>query len=397
MRIYQKFIGILILIIPILDLIFPAKGLEETNRSIPIIYKCLLIVIFTTCLATSKNIKRILSNQTSKSILIYLIISIFYIFLDDENIQRNISYFIRILFWILTFYIFTEIGLTNNRIFKHQKLVIISLLLITLSIVIRDHFNEDLYMGRYDYSISNFSYNIVRIMPLIMLCCEGISRNILIITALIGTIISFKRGAILLAVATLVTTYLYNLLKRKTLNNRIKILLYLSIFIIIIFLTINEFSNIFSIRFKDFESWETAGSGRGRMFYLMISDFITYPTNLFFGNGYFSTIDFFEDKIGHSIIAHSDFFEFLYNFGLLGIIIFLNIIKSTYNTFKYYDKINIRYSSTVLSILTIITISSLYTNLLFNTEAYYLAISWGYVTGVMSRSKQLSQIKQSAK
>ena len=101
-------------------------------------------------------------------------------------------------------------------------------------------------------------------------------------------------------------------------------------------------------RFED-----KSGSGRNQI-YSFILDGIKESTiaSLLLGHGFYATADFTQKSLGYNvaIVAHNDWLEVTYDFGLLGLILYLSIFFSLLKATIKSNKQNSRFLLLTLAI-----------------------------------------------
>ena len=372
----QKTLGKLIIYFFILlcffDLIYPNKG-ENVNRIVPVIGRSLflfvsILYVFNTVLFREIRIKKTLTGGSFVLLgFLFLVVSIL---INLTSFVININIFVKILYWIFGFFFF-HYALSKGTINEKQLKIFVSIaVLIYFSVIIRDFNNVDLFRGSKNYFVSNNSYILLKLTPLVFLINHRIKKVLLILIS-IGIIMSFKRGAIL-AIFFILMMFVFSEMKKSKLFIGIFTLIVISGLISFV-LSLNL--DVLYSRLTDFEDIDSFGSGRGKMFGLIINDMLIEDFNLInfiFGNGFLSTKDFFGSKIGYRILAHSDFFEFFYDYGVLGLIIYLNCIKKLFLLNTFYKKTE--YSLVIKSTLIIIVLSAFYSINFFTPEMIYLML-----------------------
>lgn len=353
------------------DLVYPSKG-DDVNRIVPqigraIFFGVMISFLLSIRLKGYKIPKPILGKAINYLIVIFGFISLLHL----ELIFDNFFAYIKVFYWITGFYFFYSALVTGLIQLKHLEYFVVAAVIIYFLSVIRDYSNRNLWVGSKDFFVSNNAYHLLKLFPLVLLFQNKV-KNILILLIAIGIIISFKRGALLAFCVGFLIYYLYILFRVKE-----KKILKLALGIGIILIGFYYFSlnmDVFLTRVEDFESVETAGSGRGKMFGLILNEMFTNDNILviFFGNGFYATLDFFQKTIGHSIVAHSDVLEFLFNYGILGLTAVIYFYYKVYMIFKFYKRTY--YGLVMLIWLVVIGLGSSYSVNLFAPEMIYAII-----------------------
>jgi len=137
---------------------------------------------------------------------------------------------------------------------------------------------------------------------------------------------------------------------------------------------------------------EKAGSGRVGMYTGIYNEWY-YSNNHFFGFG--NQEDSYRRK-GRRTHAHSDIFVFLYNHGIVGIILILILyikVLKFYFSYKKYDKKN---APIILSLFTILVLVNFYSGMFRTQDAIYFFALLPYLQLRRDAIKQSTYINQTA-
>ena len=312
------------------------------------------------------NIKSYTANSLVALFLLFLVLPVFH----PSKLIQHFNYLIKIIYWFFCYWFFynslIRLAVDEKKINLFVKLAVV----IYFLVVVRDFINVDLWKGSKEFFVSNNSYILLKFLPLV-LYFNNKYKNVLLFIIMIGIVLSFKRGAILAYFISIFFYFTYNLFKTKRKSNIFSLIAILVVGII----AVNSNAAVLLSRLEDFEDADSMGSGRGKMFRLLFSDMFQDNfdlLNIFFGNGFLSTINFFNYKIGHPILAHSDFMEFLYDFGILGLVVYCYFISRIYKLYIFFK--NTEYGIIALLIVLILVITSIYSMNLFTPEMIYLMI-----------------------
>lgn len=196
----------------------------------------------------------------------------------------------------------------------------------------------------------NNSYVLLGFLPLIYLI-DSKYKNFLFFVLVLGVLLSVKRGAMFALVIAILPVFLFKTKIRKSKFKKFKNLLLLVFAVVCIFYIYDKFENIFMDRVKDLtaENGDDFGSGRGLVYFLIFNDW--YASNNFFtyifGYGY-QSVELFNKKItGKPLMAHSDLFNFMHSYGLLGLSLLgwfiIYQVKTVYRLFKLKSDFYIPY------------------------------------------------------
>jgi O-antigen ligase len=220
----------------------------------------------------------------------------------------------------------------------------------------------------------NSIYYLVFILPFVLLINKRILRFLLISIISFVTIYSLKRTAIL-ALFFALSFYLFDFFSEKKTKTIYKLLLILFIATFIFSLIFLEFSTLSLTINRFLELSNDGGSGRLSIFTDTLSTFFSSSfVNLFFGYGYDGVNSLF------GISSHNDFIEMLFNFGLIGFIVYFYFIVSLFLILIKLKKIQSNFYNSFKSSLVLFLVISFGSHLVF-TPTYFLIITvyWGTI------------------
>lgn len=241
-----------------------------------------------------------------------------------EGVDNIITYMASYIIWPVMFYI------TYNMNYKEKDINLIGYLgALTCNITAYIYItmtNMDIYsMLDENNAVAGFNsiYNILLLFPFIFLIQNKLHVLMLILLPLSSFVISTKSTCILSAIMVL-CYYLYTTFKNLKMSKKV-VFIIIGIALLFLFFQFFNFSDtILSLQ----EDLDSGGNGR--------TDIASRVLDKFFNES-----SFFEILVGHGsdaiakalkIGAHNDFLETLYNYGLIGIGIFLyfwyNLIKN---------------------------------------------------------------------
>lgn len=172
------------------------------------------------------------------------------------------------------------------------------------------------------YYTTNSSYYLLYFLPMFLLFLKEKYRRYIFLVVLVVVVLSSKRAGLLsLLLGFLSYSYAYSRVKKTKGFIRIAIL---SLILYYAFILINNYmGNIVIDRFETIS--EDEGSGRMEIWtvvwsMILESDFL----HSLFGHGYSAVIT--DSGTGYS--AHNDYLEVLYDFGWVGLVLFIGVIVS---------------------------------------------------------------------
>ena len=339
-------------------------------------YSALLMTIISIIFYCNKKIK---DNSTSNVFKVFAFFAIVVTLFNEYNntYKLYINQFTSMTLWVfvyLFFYtLFSRIEIPEKRI---SKLVTINTILFFIL------FLTNYLLGRsigikYQYIES---YYCIAMLPLIFIY-SGKSKKYLIYIVIAAAILSAKRTGMITCCSVLL---LYYFTKEKNIINKIKsissfVILALLAYFLASYLIGDQLALIIE-RFNNIS--EDGGSGRDTVFEKVFTFILnSSETELFFGHGYNTVV---ETSIGYS--AHNDFLEVTYDYGLIGLIIYLSIYISLFSKIKHIKSQN--YRSAYICSLIIFLINSTFSHMiLFPNSIIVLCSFWGITDGYISSYK----------
>lgn len=181
----------------LLDLIYPAKG-ENVSRVVPVVGRSIFMlltiiyVIIVRVINPIKTTKSYTANSLVALFFLFLVIPVFH----PSTLIQHFNYLIKIIYWFFCYWFFYNSLVRESIEEKKINLFVKFAVVIYFLVVIRDFINVDLWSGSKEFFVSNNSYILLKLLPLV-LYFNNKYKNILLFIILIGIIFSFKRGAIL--------------------------------------------------------------------------------------------------------------------------------------------------------------------------------------------------------
>ena len=280
-----------------------------------------------------------------------------------------------------TFIVFSEVfSETSENSFrkvlnKYFLFYFSIVVLISFYLMISFSGNENIYEIK-DQKLINSTYWILFLVPFCFYLDKK-TKYILFAVILISIVVSSKRTPLLAFSPILIFSFYRDFLnpnmKNIILGVGVSLLLYFMFSLVVKNIEINS-----SQRLTD-----TVNDIRAEPRYILIAEsWDNYKSknliSIVFGSGHRSSA--IDRKSGFSKTTHNDFFETLYSYGLIGLILYLKIItqiiKHTVLIPKDYKKRYDSYCSTLILLVTV----SMTSHLIINpTYIAYLTIIWGLV------------------
>lgn len=256
----------------------------------------------------------------SFSIFIFYIIGsfIFTVLSDSSILSRDIMTLKAIFLALLPTYIFYYGGRYN--LIRQSRFLLFLIFYFILSIFLFYQFDSNFSDSSGDGLVgNNLSYNFVSMIPMLILLFSYkryVKWGIIFIIYFI--VISLKRGALLCLLGSL-AVYLITYMKSRKVSLHTYISMLFFVAIILGYLYVAFTSSVFIERFDNI-SEQTSGRDQifEKIFFSLQNDSTFF--SCFFGNGYNEIYRRF------GFLAHNDFIEVFYCFGIIGIFLYLKLL-----------------------------------------------------------------------
>lgn len=228
----------------------------------------------------------------------------------------------------------------------------------------------------------NSIYYVVLLLPFAILIDSRYKRWIFIALIFIITLYSLKRTAILIMLAALLVCIYFDFFNRNKGATTSRIVILLLIVISAGFLLYHPSSPLANVmeRFSSIE--DDNGSGRETIYDEVIAMFDKLPLySQFFGKGFCMVQeDIRGGGDGVVLSAHNDFLEILYDFGFVGIVIYISfIIKLLTRCISLLKARSVLTSSYLVSIVIFLFTSSFSHLIIYPTYFLFLSAYWAYI------------------
>jgi len=219
---------------------------------------------------------------------------------------------------------------------------------------------------------------------------------IAILLVIFGTLISGKRGAIVgMAVSTIP---LIQFVRTTYTRDVIKKILFIVVVIVAAVLAMHFFGHYFDAALERFENIrEDGGSGRNMVFISYWDHFKSSNIiNMIFGHGLYAGAWFSGSKHAFiHVMAHNDWLELLYDFGMVSVILYaLIFIKMASALIRNRKNRNAYYYMLAMSFVIWLTKSALSSTFLMDVNTIYLYMTAAYALAKLemgTAEKQLSE------
>ncbi|WP_423127237.1 O-antigen ligase family protein [Gaoshiqia sp. Z1-71] len=385
---------ILIVVSHLLDWLYPAIEGNTTGRVVPQIILLISLFILIGFLLFSPK-KKIEFKLFPLSLFLWIILSSFYALFynrDGFNLE-TVLVLSKLIIWPLFGIIFYFLALNTNLrydlIFRWAFILSILLCSRSLYLLVTSNFQLEFGSAETRELANSNTYLLLWLIPFLWLKkSDKISKIGLVLIFLI-LFLSMKRGPIL---ALLASIFVSNIIFETSVKKKIGFFLIIPITLIGVYYLASQFYPQFLERFDDLSSPETSlGHGRfefwGLLFnYYAQADIVVH----IFGFGFFEVPDFLSTHYMDLSFAHSDWIEILFDFGLIGIFLFVlihfTILKEIGRSFRF----NLIAKSLLFSWV-LFFMSNIYTMSTMNKNTIWLFIFLGYWVGIMNQNSNYTK------
>ncbi|MDA9309561.1 O-antigen ligase family protein [Flavobacteriaceae bacterium] len=304
----------------------------------------------------------------------FALVLFFYIF-TDRNLQEAFWMYLKLLFWVLgvnVLFAYAYLGIFNFKDFLKVAKIVSTIAFVFTMYFYFSGFIKD------DYNVA--AYLVLSFYPIILFSSESFTKNrIFVLLCMISIFITVKRGAVLaFSIATLLY-YIGGLYSRFSIKKFFFGIFLLSIFAFSGFYFVAQQSDRLDNRLsaEQFDiNNESAGSGRVGAYTGLYKAWYN-SDNLLFGFG--NQEDSHRHRGTRRTHAHSDIFGFLYNFGVMGMILILLIYRKIILFHLQYRKIKGVNRFVVLVAFSTLVLVNIYSGLFYITETIYLFALFPYL------------------
>lgn len=322
-------------------------------------------------------------------ILFFLLVLIFvssFIFLSKLNISYTylLRQIISAILWILIMLYTYLVSGHNEEIIK-----VIKKLPYVLPIFLIAYMGIKSFSNNAGIALISSVYYLMFLLPILLLNKNKIIKIVGLIIIFYALLLSQKRTGLVSITVFLVFYYIFNAnLKDKHWKDILKsTFIFLISLLLIIFVTYMA-AKKYNIELlnKMIRISEDGGSGRTEIWSLIISSFKECSIlNLIFGHGFNSVYYNFSFQLS----AHNDYLEILYDYGIIGIVLYLLLIRILLKKgFKLLKEKNEIAPSFLASIFFAIAFSLTSHLVIYPTYYLFFCIFWGYCLSINTEKKE---------
>jgi len=341
--------------------IFANPSLLNISRGVRMFILLLFII------ENIRHIKIIRKFHFAKFLFFFALIHFLYIF-TDPIFTEAIWQFAKILFWILGLNVLFVYGYKNKlTLYDFEKVIkriaVIAFLFTGVYYVtglLETDYNAAAYLGVFIY-------------PFLLYTSNNFKKNIFyILLVAITVMVTIKRGAVLAFLATNVIFYFWSLLTQFNIKKFMLGLTFLAVisFVGIYFIMkqVDRVEDRFSEEQLDINN-PKAGSGRVGLYTSLFTEWIQ-SDNVIFGFG--NQADSHRHGSWRRTHAHSDIFGYMYNFGLVGILLIILFYIKVIKFYIKYKRFDFGNSPIIISVLAALILVNIYSGLFRIQEVMYL-------------------------
>lgn len=347
---------------------------QMSSRTLSI---CLIFLMLGICIYGKKYLGLTPVGRSVLSFFIYIsIIAFFYLLFYNSSITTittRVGLLMLPIFSFFSFYI-----LSKSKVDKRILNILFAFFFIS---VVVDYFNQ-LYSNilLLDRNI-NVVYYIVIAFPIILFLNK---KPISIVSFLIvsyAVLLSGKRGGVVALALGLIAYILFA--QKKT-----KYLFYIAATTLMV---VFAFNNI-QISNRTLNRFDTADitSGRSNIYKDVFENYIeSNVLALIVGNGY----DAVAKTTSEGMTAHNDFLEILYDYGLIGLILFISLHVAFIKKILRMHKAGNDYLSVAIFLYSIFAVFSMVSHVVIYPYCFVLTAILGYLDGINSQQNNTVFIK----
>jgi O-antigen ligase len=319
---------------------------------------------------------RILQVELFQRIFIFLLFLLFYaVFFSMREGLANIASLSKVYVWMLAIFPFFIFFLQAKNLKNVQIFVITVLIYILLNIIIslRTFALDDSLSG------ANIGAYLLTIVPLCFLFFRTKTFIWLLLFCVILALISGKRMAVL-GMGLMIIFFLKDLWHQFS-KKGITVAIVIAMLIILLFPYIEPYIDRMLERNALDQERGSYGSGRSVIFPIIWSSFSDGNLlEIFFGHGVGATAHLIAKTYGIEIAAHNAFLELLYNYGILGVALYLSLFASLVKLHLWFkNNGNKKYAKALLANIIIWVLLSLVSHGFVGIAYIPMAVIWAFL------------------
>ena len=353
-----------------------------------------LILSFIGVLMLIKNYTLIKRNNVFRSLIIlmvFILISTFiHYFVSYPARAESVRNLGDSILWISVMVLAYLIGYKNRNTLYNSRIIALT---IPIYFVVFQSVRAYFVQNTDDTALISTAYYALFLMPFAFMIKRKWLMWFLVCIIFLTVVLSSKRaGFISFIGALIVYAYLTIKIDNKGDGSRLKYLLTFVLVVIIGLQLFNSFISTNDIHLLDRLATmsEDGGSGRDEVYaytwgLLMDSDLLS----LLFGHGFNTVVHY--SILGLS--AHTDFLETPFDYGIVGMIIYIIFYFRLFKYYKILKRYNPNYAPIFLSTLFITLVLSAFAHLIiYPTHYLFFCMYWGFLMGECDRAIRNNQL-----
>ncbi len=307
----------------------------------------------------------------------------------SQRLLTDLYWIIRVFYWIVGGYFVYRMTLFGI-ITRKSLLIAIGIVLIINSMLA---FTFILNPSR--EAIQNIGiYTVVWCLPYIMLVEKKFFKYGLLGIACVAIVLSMKRGAILAMMTAMGSYAFFFFLMEKNVKALVRCVAIFLLSIVLLLFTLQILSEVkpdfVAARLGDFhdtDELERLGSGRIGIYTMLtqhfMQSFYSNPLHLLFGFGNKGVEELIAKshgiQFGAGTNAHSDWMEFIYDYGLLGVFLILLLYQRIIALTRRCYIERHPYALPLIMCFLIMVMKNIYSGLFFSPQSIYFSMFIGYI------------------
>jgi hypothetical protein len=318
-------------------------------------------------------------NVLSRKITILVFLWLIYVSCSTILLSSSLKFDLReVIFWPLIFFLFYYLFQNDykNQLHKFTLKIALSVYILLILIFTYNRFTSGLLLDSSNSIASNYIFYIALFAPLFFLYPE--KKLLFLIIGFICVLISLKRSATLFY-SMILCMYLYAFYIKGEVKNAPKnvIILFISLiaalggFFLVEDYTGNKITNRLSSASED------SGSGRFDIFMTVYENFNDNKSFVekMFGSGH-NAVRYEALILEHNVplSSHNDFLEIVYDYGWIGFVLYLLILRNIYSYVKPLKRLNKGSYYALLASLVLVLLMSMSSHLVIYPTYFSLII-----------------------
>mgnify|MGYP000144432068 CR=1 FL=1 len=367
------------------------RGEVTEARNLPRVYRILILFISVWFYYVTVKVKKSRFNNILSAI--YLTITLYILFDPNFGLASliSLSKLLYLFFAYLFFFKFYGVFSNDNTLKYLNIFVAFSVIVLSLHII---GSRLNLLGGGTTIKTygNNNAYLLLSFLPMVYLNTSLKLKRVLTFVLVIGIFLSLKRGAMVALLFCLLGGFL---LEKRFINKQNFIEKFKRIFIVVgafifLFFVYSKFADIFIERFADFSGdSKSFGSGRGNVYSLIWNDWFDSDNIIAYllGKGYNSVQVLTKLKTGRALMAHSDVFNFIHSYGVLGIGLLITFFIHQLRIIKKLYALRVKLVVPYFMLFVIFFFKSIYSGNFETPNFIYLLIGFAVINASLGNLK----------